>query len=59
MSKRTEKTTYTLAETVEECTRRDSDQSDEDVSEVESEISEVDSVAEDMFIRGEDILLDA
>ncbi|XP_030585237.1 activating transcription factor 7-interacting protein 1 isoform X2 [Archocentrus centrarchus] len=43
---------------VEECTRRDSDFSDDDVSEVDSNISDVDSVAEDMFLEGKDAILD-
>ena len=59
LSKRTQKAAYTLEETMEACTRRDSDYSDEDASEVESEVSEVDSIEKDMFLHGADILLDA
>lgn len=48
----------TLAAAVEICTRRESDFSSDDLSEVESNVSDVDSVAEDMFLEGEDPILD-
>ena len=43
----------------EECTRqRESDKSEEEMSEKDSEMSCIDSVAEDMFLEGGDITLD-
>ena len=54
MSKRTEKKIYTTEEAADYC-----DHSDEKLSEADSDASDVDSVEEDMFLPGEDIVLDA
>ncbi|KAJ0009429.1 hypothetical protein NQD34_001131 [Periophthalmus magnuspinnatus] len=54
----TEERTFTALETVELCTRRDSDASDQEPSEAESEASAVDSVPEEMFLDGMDDALD-
>lgn len=56
MAKR--KTYFSLEEVLEQCTRRDSDQSEEDISEEDSDVSVVDSVAEDIFLDGGDATLD-
>lgn len=56
MAKR--KTYFSLEEVLEQCTRRDSDQSEEDISEEDSDVSFVDSVAEDIFWDGGDATLD-
>lgn len=56
MAKR--KTYFSLEEVLEQCTRRDSDQSEEDISEEDSDVSFVDSVAEDIFLDGGDATLD-
>lgn len=55
MAKR--KTYFSLEEVLEQCTRRDSDQSEEDISEEDSDVS-FDSVAEDIFSDGGDATLD-
>lgn len=56
MAKR--KTYFSLEEVLEQCTRRDSDQSEEDISEEDSDVSFGDSVAEDIFLDGGDATLD-
>lgn len=58
MAKSLRKTKYTAAEVLELCTRRQSDESEQEISDVDSEISSDDSVAEEMFAAGEDITLD-
>ncbi|XP_039670607.1 uncharacterized protein LOC120567704 [Perca fluviatilis] len=59
MAKISKSRRYTLQEAVEECTRpRESDESEEEMSEKDSEMSCIDSVAEDMFLQGGDITLD-
>uniref|UniRef100_A0A8C1G7H9 C-type lectin domain-containing protein n=1 Tax=Cyprinus carpio TaxID=7962 RepID=A0A8C1G7H9_CYPCA len=58
MAKRTMKTNFSLEEVVEQCTRRDSDESEDDISDGESDVSSVDSIAEDLFLDGEGVTLD-
>lgn len=58
MAKRAKKRKYTALEVVELLSRRASDESGKEDSEEESHISSDDSVAEDMFLQGEDITLD-
>ncbi|XP_039679214.1 uncharacterized protein LOC120573509 [Perca fluviatilis] len=59
MAKISKSRRYTHQEAVEECTRpRESDESEEEMSEKDSEMSCIDSVAEDMFLEGGDITLD-
>ncbi|XP_057178449.1 piggyBac transposable element-derived protein 4-like [Triplophysa rosa] len=58
MAKRMIKTKFTLDEVVEECTRRNSDQSEDDISDEESDVSSIDTVAEDLFLDGGDVTLD-
>ncbi|XP_040890251.1 piggyBac transposable element-derived protein 4 [Toxotes jaculatrix] len=55
MAECTEKNNDTAAEATGECTRRESDFSDEDVSDAASLVSSVDSAAEDMFPEGDDL----
>ncbi len=58
MAKRLMKTNFSLDEVVEQCIRRDSDESEDDISEQESNVSLVDSIAEEMFLDGGDVTLD-
>ncbi|XP_057211316.1 uncharacterized protein LOC130567325 [Triplophysa rosa] len=58
MAKRMIKTKFTLDEVVEECTRRNSDQSEDDISDEENDVSSIDTVAEDLFLDGGDVTLD-
>ncbi len=58
MAKRLMKTNFSLDEVVEQCIRRDSDESEDDISEQESDVSLVDSIAEEMFLDGGDVTLD-
>ncbi|XP_049445727.1 piggyBac transposable element-derived protein 4-like isoform X1 [Epinephelus fuscoguttatus] len=58
MAKMVLKTKYINEEAADLCTRRASDDSGAEVSEEDSEISSDDSVAEAMFLGGEDITLD-
>ncbi|XP_039547063.1 piggyBac transposable element-derived protein 4-like [Pimephales promelas] len=58
MAKRTRKTHFLLEEVIEQCTRRDSDESEDAISDEESDISSIDSVAEEMFLDGGDMTLD-
>ncbi len=58
MAKRLMKTNFSLEEVVEQCTRRDSDESEDDITEEESDVSSVDSIAEEMFLDGGDVTLD-
>lgn len=58
MSKRTAKTHFLLEEVIEQCTRRDSDESDDAISDEDSDVSSIDSVAEEMFLDGGDVTLD-
>ncbi len=57
MAKRLMKTNFSLEEVVEQCTRRDSDESEDDITEEESDVSSVDSIAEEMFLNGGDVTL--
>ncbi|KAK7168989.1 hypothetical protein R3I93_005095 [Phoxinus phoxinus] len=50
MAKKTTKTHFLLEEVIEQCTRRDSDESEDDVSDEESDGGSIDSVAEEMFL---------
>ncbi len=58
MAKRLIKTNFSLEEVVEQCTRRDSDESEDDITEEERDVSSVDSIAEEMFLDGGDVTLD-
>ncbi len=59
MVKRLIKTNFSLEEVVEQCTRRDSDESEDDITEEERDVSSsVDSIAEEMFLDGGDVTLD-
>ncbi len=58
MAKRLMKTNFSLDEVVEQCIRRDSDESEDEISEQESNVSLVDSIAEEMFLDGGDVTLD-
>jgi hypothetical protein len=58
MAKRNRKTHFLLEEVIEQCTRRDSDESEDAISDEESDLSSIDSVAEEMFLDGGDITLD-
>ncbi|XP_055065254.2 uncharacterized protein [Misgurnus anguillicaudatus] len=58
MAKRTAKTHFLLQEVIDQCTRRDSDESDDAISDEDSEVSSIDSVAEEMFLEGGDVTLD-
>ncbi len=58
MAKRLMKTNFSLEEVVEQCTRRDSDESEDDITEEERDVSSVDSIAEEMFLDGGDVTLD-
>ena len=61
MAKSLRKNKYTAAEALESCTRRSSDDSEQEISDVDSDISSSrgnDTRAEEMFSEGEDIALD-
>lgn len=58
MAKRLQKTSFSVTEAAELCTRRANDESEEEISDEDSDISSDDSVAEEMFLGGEDITLD-
>ncbi len=49
---------FSLDEVVEQCIRRDSDESEDEISEQESDVSLVDSIAKEMFLDGGDVTLD-
>lgn len=57
MAKASSRTVNSLQGKMEECVRRESDESGEEVSEVNSDECDIDSEAEAMFLE-EDIILD-